>query len=64
MTNVRIHFNDLLKMLEATEHSYHFEPKENDEYNLHLVLFVDGNPTDVGLLISQNHVEVTREMEL
>lgn len=64
MSKVRIDFNDLLGMLNACEYACHFEAKDNDEYNLHLVLFLDGNPTSTEMLISKNHIEVTTEMEL
>ncbi len=64
MSDVRIHFNDLLKMLAECEYPYHFEAKDNDEFNLHLVLFVDGDPTSTELLISLNHVQVTMEITL
>lgn len=33
MTKIQIYFNDLLKMLAECEHPYHFEAKDDDEFN-------------------------------
>lgn len=67
MIKASIRFEDLVEYLNKTEYGYHFEAvgtKNEYKHNIRLVLFVDGNPSSVELLISQDHVEVTKEIEL
>jgi len=64
MKEVRIHFHDFLEMLSECDHPYHFEVGANDQSTLHLKLFVDGDPTDLQMLITLGVIEVTTEVSV
>jgi hypothetical protein len=64
MAKVRLHFGDFAAMLSGCEDAYHFEAMSSEIGEIHLKLFIDGDPSDYEMSIRCGSVEVAKEMTL